>query len=190
MALDRLERNHRVTHVWLFASLVSLLVIFSLLVAQVATGWMRFLVPASIAPQLSRINDPTLEAQDWPEVRQAVERLGLLHKPRLFVTGGQWFQAGRVDVQLGRDLPVVCLCEDPRNIAFNWDHRNFAGWDALIIGTDHYVGNAPKLYGPYFDKIELLERVDIHRGGSVVATVPIYYATNYKQLYPMPLPPR
>ncbi len=48
MALDRLERNHRVTHVWLFASLVSLLVIFTLLVAQVATGWMRFLVPGSM----------------------------------------------------------------------------------------------------------------------------------------------
>ena len=189
LILEQLNRGDRGTRIFLFASAVGIVAIVLVLVSQAMTGWMRYLVPSPLAPIVKQINDPTVEGHDWKEVREAVRKRGLLTKQRLFAVGGQWFEAGKVDVQLGRNLPVVCLCEDPRNIAFGWDHRNFAGWDALIIGTDHYVGAAERIYGPYFRKIELLERVDIYRGGAIVVTIPIFYATDYYRPYPLPLPP-
>jgi hypothetical protein len=83
----------------------------------------------------------------------------------------------------------VCLCSDPRNIAFSWDTRQFAGWDALIIGTDDYLRDVHATYGSYFRSIEPLDELNVLLGDQVDLTVHIYLAHDYYKAFPMTLPP-
>src|SRR5262245_24592094 len=48
----------------------------------------------------------------------------------------------------------VCLCPDPREAAFTWDSRKFAGWDALIIGTQEHIPDVQRQYGKHFRRID------------------------------------
>jgi 4-amino-4-deoxy-L-arabinose transferase-like glycosyltransferase len=172
---------------WLIGSVAAMTALLALWLSQSVFGWIRFPVPPALAPYVEKLEDPTLEAFDWPELRTALASRGLLEAPKLFVVATRWHQAGKMDVVVGDKLPVVCLCDDPRNIAFNFDPRKFAGWDALIIGTDAFL---PKVdvYAPYFDSIEKVDDVDLHRMGRTVMTLHVYRARNYNGRYPMTLP--
>jgi hypothetical protein len=156
---------------------------------QAATGWMRYLIPDELADHIDTGKNPTREILDWAELRPAVAQAGLLDRERLFVVTPQWHQAGKVDVQLGDRLPVVCLCTDPRNIAFGHDPGDFAGWDALIVGSDHYLPDAVAMYGAYFRSIEPLPPVTVSLGGVPDLTLRLYLAHDYYRPYPMRLPP-
>jgi hypothetical protein len=104
----------------------------------------------------------------------------------LFVATAHRLEVGKVDLEIGKFLPVVCMCEDPRSIAFGWNLASFSGWDALIIGTDFYLPDVQRTYGAYFHDIERLNDVPIHRGGQVAVTLRVYYAKQYLGSYPLP----
>lgn len=173
---------------WLIGSVAAMTTLLVIWLSQSVWGWIRFPVPPSLASYVEKLEDPTLEAFDWPELREALATRGLLDQPRLFVVATRWHQAGKMDVVLGDKLPVVCLCDDPRNIAFNWDPRAFQGWDALIIGADAFLPNV-NVYAPYFAAIEKVADVDLHRAGHVVMTLRVYRARDYNGRYPMKLLP-
>jgi len=97
-----------------------------------------------------------------------------IERPRLFVVTSHRVGIGKVDLELGKFLPVVCLCPDPRDIAFSWDPRNFSDWDALIVGTQEHIPDVRREYGKYFRSIEPLEDVSIRRGRMPVLTVHVY----------------
>jgi len=97
-----------------------------------------------------------------------------IERPRLFVVTSHRVEIGKVDLELGKFLPVVCLCPDPRDIAFSWDPRNFSDWDALIVGTQEHIPDVRREYGKYFRSIEPLEDVSIRRGRMPVLTVHVY----------------
>ncbi len=174
---------------WLIGSVAAMTTLLVIWLSQSVWGWIRIPVPPSLASYVEKFEDPTLEAFDWPELRAALAARGLLESPRLFVVATRWHQAGKMDVMVGDKLPVVCLCEDPRNIAFNWDERAFKGWDALIVGTDAFLPNVG-VYAPYFDAIEKLDDIALHRAGSTVMTLHVYRGRNYNGRYPMSLPRR
>ncbi len=184
-----MERNGRRVGRWLLGSALVTAAIMVVLATQSTTGWLRIFVPDSLRPSLAGIADPTLEGLDWNALRDAVADAGWLDDERLFVVTPQWHVAGKVDVQLGRDLPVVCLCADPRNIAFGWNHKDFAGWDALIVVPPGYVPDVEGTYGPYFTTLQALDPVEVTRGGQPEIELRLYYATGYSGDYPVPLPP-
>jgi hypothetical protein len=105
----------------------------------------------------------------------------------LFVVTSHRVEIGKVDLELGKFLPVVCLCPDPRDAAFGWDSRKFTGWDALIIGTQEHIPDVQREYGRHFRKIDALGEVDIHRAGRSMLKLQVYYAKDYLGLYPLPL---
>jgi hypothetical protein len=159
------------------------------LASQATTGWVRSVMPAAVTGKLEEAANPTRELLTWNEVRQVVAAHGLLDTPKMFAVGPQWHQTGKVDVQLGDKMPVVCLCRDPRNIAFGWNPKAFLGWDALIVGTDHYIPDVQTAYGPYFRSIELLDTAVVTLGGRPDLTVRIYLAHDYERPYPLPYGP-
>ena len=63
----------------------------------------------------------TLKGLEWKELRSTVAARGLLEKSELFVVTSHRVEIGKVDIELGRSLPVICLCPDPRDAAFGWD---------------------------------------------------------------------
>ncbi len=173
---------------WLLGSAIATTAIMLIVATQAATGWLRLLVPDNLAERLGSIADPTLEGLNWDELREAAAAAGYLNADRMVAVTPQWHIAGKTDVQLGRDLPVVCLCADPRNIAFGWDHANFAGWDALIVAPPGYLADVQATYGRYFAAIEPLPPVAVTRGGRVALELRLYLGRGYSGDYPMPLP--
>jgi hypothetical protein len=186
---ERLEAGFRSSRWWLIAAGGGMALAVVVLATQAATGWMRAVMPAALTAGVEQAANPTRELLDWKELRQDLAERGLLDQPRLFVVSPQWHQAGKVDVQVGDKLPVVCLCHDPRNIAFGWNPRDFIGWDALIIGTDAYIPDVHAAYDDYFRSIEPVDSVDIHLGGYTDLTVRVYLAKDYYRPYPLPVGP-
>ena len=180
---QRLENREIVAKRWLFASTAAIFLIVGVIGAEAATGWVHFMLRRSSPSG----NDFTLKGLEWKELRATAAARGWLEKPRLFVVTSHRVEIGKVDIEIGKFLPVVCLCPDPRDAAFGWDPREFTGWDALIIGTQENIPDVQREYGKYFRSIETLDGVDIHRGGMVVLHLQVYYATDYLGSYPLPL---
>ncbi len=182
LVAEKLEAGHIATLRWLSLSIAALFVVIAVIGTEAATGWAHMLLKNSLGPG----RDFTLSGLEWKELRAAIAERHLLDKQRLFVVTAHRVEIGKVDLEIGKFLPVVCLCPDPRNIAFGWNLGNFLGWDALIIGTDVHIPDVLQAYGSYFRNIEPLDNVEIHRGGRVVLTLRVYYAKHYLGSYPLP----
>jgi hypothetical protein len=182
----KLENSDILAKRWLLASTAAIFLIVGVIGAEAGTGWAHLLLRHSYRPG----NDPTLKGLEWTELRTAAAARGLLEKPRLFVVTSHRVEIGKVDVELGKYLPVVCLCPDPRDTAFGWDPRKFSGWDALIVGTQEHIPDVQREYGRYFRTIEALDEVDVRRAGTVVLVLRVYYATDYLGSYPLPMATR
>jgi hypothetical protein len=183
---QKLENGDRLARHWLLASTAAMFVITGVMGAEAGTGWAHLLLRHSFRAE----NDPTLKGLEWKELRSAAAARGWLEQPRLFVVTSHRVEIGKVDVELGKFLPVVCLCPDPRDAAFGWDPRKFSGWDALIVGTQEHIPNVEREYGKYFRNIQPVDDVAIHRAGRAVLNLRVYYATDYLGSYPLPLPKR
>lgn len=186
---EQIDEGRKAPRFWMYCAGISLIVAVVALGAQARTGWMGKIMPATVTAEVAHAQNPTRELLTWRELRPALAERGLLDRPRLFAVAPQWHQAGKLDTQIGDRVPVVCLCGDPRNIAFGWNPNDFLGWDALIIGTDNFLGNVPKEYGPYFRSIEELAPLAIKLGGVADITLRIYLAHDYYRPYPLPYGP-
>ena len=189
LTADQLDEGRKAPRFWMWVAGITLVVAVVALGTQARTGWMARFVPASLVARVDEARNPTRELLTWAELRPALAARGLLGRPRLFAIGPQWHQTGKVDSQIGDDMPVVCLCADPRNIAFGWNANDFLGWDAVIIGTDQFLRNVPKTYGPYFRSIEELAPIEIRLGGVTDITLRVYLAHDYYRPYPLPYGP-
>ncbi|HXX08024.1 MAG TPA: glycosyltransferase family 39 protein [Pseudolabrys sp.] len=181
--IERLQVRHASTVTWLSLSAVAPFLIIAVIGVEAATGWAY-----TSLKNFHLKRDVTLEGLEWKELRAAIAQRQLLNRSRLFVATAHRLEVGKVDLEIGKFLPVVCMCEDPRDIAFGWNLSSFSGWDALIIGTEFYIPDVQHTYGDYFQDIERLNDVLIHRGGQVVVTLRVYYAKQYSGSYPLPVP--
>ena len=187
---ERMERNDRVTRVWLWITSVGLVILIGLLVGQARTGWLYDMLPARFQAMPYQTTNPTRELTAWRGLRKALTDKGVLpSNGKLFAVVQHWTQVGKPDVEIGDEVPVICLCADPRNIAFGWDQRKFLGWDALIVFEKESGLDPVKTYGPYFRSVEPLTSFDVTFSGNVAETIEVYRATDYTRLYPLPLPP-
>jgi len=180
----RIEAGNRVTRWWLTGSAVAMVLTIALLGSHVANGWGRNL------PFLATAADPTLDGLDWRELEPVLAERGWLDRPGLFAVGTNWHQTGKIDVELGDRLPVLCLCRDPRNLAFGWNQADFAGRDALIIGQDRYLAGFNKRWRPFFQAVEPQPDIIVRRGGRPEITLRVFHARRFRPPFPMPLPPR
>ncbi|WP_448954391.1 glycosyltransferase family 39 protein [Labrys neptuniae] len=157
--------------------------LLTLLASHAATGWLR------TTPVFAGVKDPTLEGLDWWELKETAQQRGWLRRDKLFVAGTQWHQTGKIDVQLGAKLPVLCLCEDPRNLFFARNLADYAGWDAILIGQDQYFRDFDQRWRPYFSAVEPEPDIVIQRGGRAEIILHAYRARGFKPPFPSRLQP-
>ena len=118
-------------------------------------------------------------------LRGGLAQRGILDHGRTFVVTGKWYESGHADAAVGDRLPVVCLCDDARNIAFAWDERAFTGWDAVIVVPSNSKQDAVADYGPYFRSIVPAGDVEVPLGGQSALTLHLFKAHDYYRPYPM-----
>jgi hypothetical protein len=185
--VQKLERSDALARHWLLGSLAATVLVLTVVATEAATGWLWTLLPPSFA---ANNPDPTLKGARWRGLESAFDARGLTGKPRLFVATTARSMTGKVDFEIGSKLPVLCLCADARSLAFTRDAEAYVGWDAVIIVDDGDEPNFGERLGPYFEKIEPLDVVEIRRGHQLAIRLHLHYATNYRKPYPVsPLDP-
>jgi len=135
-----------------------------------------------VAPAAVANGDPTSDALDWGELRPALAASGLLPAGG-FVAAPSWIQAGKAAVGLGPEVPVLCLCADPHHFYYLADDRRFLGRDAVIVKKVKPDDDVVATFAPYFESIEPVGRVAIHRGGEPALEVGLYRAKNFRRLF-------
>ena len=119
---------------WALASSALLAAIIGVVVVEAWTGF-----PLRLLPSLAAKGDPTLEAFDWSDLRQAPL---LRPPPPPFVLSTSWRDAGKIALALGPGVPVYVASLDPRGFAFIDDGRRFLGRDGVMIARAADLENA------------------------------------------------
>jgi hypothetical protein len=58
------------------------------------------------------------------------------------------------------------------------------GWDAVVIIADDQKPQLMARLGPFFEKIEPIEVVEVRRGDQLVIRLHLHYAKTYLRPYP------
>jgi 4-amino-4-deoxy-L-arabinose transferase-like glycosyltransferase len=188
LVADGLEHGSLRIWRWIWLQVVLLVAFLAVGALQARFGLVHSILPQRLQQLPYATTNPTRELVAWTGLREALVKRGLIPHQRLFAAVRSWTLVGYPDTQIGDDLPVVCLCSDPRNIAYGWNVANFAGWDALILTPKRPDENQAVEYRRYFETIDPPFDVDIDLGGEVAMTVEVSYAHKYNGNYPMPLP--
>ncbi len=146
---------------WLVFTTVVTFALLGVLVSHAATGWMRHVLPGG-----ETMSDPTGDALEWRELGQWFTDSGAVNE-NAFVAGLWWGQCGYIDKPLAGRLPLACLSDDPRNIAFNIDLEAMVGRDAYIVSTGMDPAVIMARFGAFFDSMEPVGKLDITRHGFV-----------------------
>jgi hypothetical protein len=167
---------------WLGASAAAVAIAAAGVAVEAATGLAQRLSPALFAD-----GGPAAELKDWRELQPALARLQLIDRPELFVVTSRWHVAGKIDRALAGRVPVLCLCADPRNIAFLHDHRRFTGHDAVIVAYRDFGRWAEAEFGRSFESIAPIGTVGIERWAAPAAELSLFLARGYRGNFPMGL---
>jgi hypothetical protein len=108
------------------------------------------------------IGDPTDALVSWAELKPELEARGLLG-PRTFIASSNWIRAGQLNALFGKDIPVLCLCDDARQFSWLNPPANYAGWTGIVIDTPKRIDETD---WP-FAETGVAEEIDLTKAGRV-----------------------
>jgi hypothetical protein len=148
-----------------------------LTVTQTRFGWIERIAGDPLP-------DPTLELLDWGLLRDAP---GLNPRPA-FVAATKWWEAGKVGVALGPDVPVFVFSDDPRGVAFLDRGEDFVGRDGVIVTERRRLADVEGPLAAYFTRLGPPEPLALGRGGLAEEELVIVPAYGLTHAFPVPYP--
>ena len=164
---------------WAIGTAALMAALAALGVWQSATGGLSRLIGGA---QTS--GDPTLEALPWTKLADAP---ALLPRPDFVVTR-KWWEAGKVGVALGRDVPLFVFSNDPRGVAFLDDSARFIGRDAVIVVPGAQAEEAQAQLKDYFERFDPPQFVALGRDGRDEVRLALIPAHVLTRAFPVPYP--
>jgi 4-amino-4-deoxy-L-arabinose transferase-like glycosyltransferase len=159
--LTRLEvfrpRLVRIGTVSSAAILALVLLVFS---TDANNGWLTRWIPIRWASA-----DPTLDLLSWKELETNLIQRQLMQGDIAAVAGTRWFESGKLNYALGKDVPVLCLCADPQQFRYLHDASKYAGRNILIVEPQREYARHGALFAKLFDRVQMLAPVMLHRAG-------------------------
>lgn len=168
----------RRTRRWIRIASIFTLVSVIVVVSHMATGWWKHYGPRWVASHFGVTGDPTVEGNDYYDLRTRFEKEGWMDQPELFVGAPRWWFAGKVDWVLRAKKDIICFSSDARNFAFFVDPQKLVGHDAIVVGRG-FESSVEEDVKPYFDTVISLPDVDINRSGVVEMKLQLYYCKNF-----------
>ncbi|MCJ8210208.1 glycosyltransferase family 39 protein [Mucilaginibacter sp. RS28] len=190
-AIDTALSNHansayNRTRRWVsFTTWFTVIIVFAVNLHQITGFWQAY-GPKWIVQQFGGKSDPTMQGQDYNDIETLFEQKGWMNNPKVFTGSTRWWLTGKVDWALKGKKPIIVFDEDPRNLAFLVDPRMLTGSDAVIFGQEHQA-SIPVNVAPFFDNVQQLPDVIIHRNGRDELHLQVYYCKNFhisKQPHP------
>jgi len=131
-------------------------------------------------PAAERYLDPTLDLVNWTELGPAIAERHLAESNIAAVAALSWIEAGKLNYAIGKDIPVLCLCDEPHEFRYQHDLRAFAGKDILIVGTEKYASN-PHV-ARLFARTQTLTSVVLHRASEPAIELTLIRGTGFRPL--------
>jgi 4-amino-4-deoxy-L-arabinose transferase-like glycosyltransferase len=163
---------------WLRAGLIATLTVVLAGVTIVATE-IRFHWIPSVIGAFEKVTKHESDAIDWWDLRAQLAERGLLERDNLFVGATHWSKAAKIDYALGGVLPVVCLCNDPKQYGLTHPVTAQLGRDALILDQDTTLEGVQQGYGARFDSIEELPPLQVMQAGRVALRINLFLAHRF-----------
>ena len=163
---------------WAVVSSGLLAALAAIVVVQASTGWPLRLLP------LRPGADPTLEAFDWGELRDAAA----LQPAPAYVLSTHWSDAGKIALALGPDVPVFVMSDDPRGWAYVADGAGLLGRDGVLVARPAEVPSARAAAAPSVKETGDPQFCTLARNGApavALALIPVHGLT---RRLPLPYP--
>ena len=162
---------------WAWGSALVLGALALFFVTQARFGWIEALAGRNLP-------DATLESLDWAALRTAPA----LNPRPAFVATTKWWEAGKVGVALGPDMPIFVFSDDPRGIAFLQNSADFLGRDAVIIAERRRLEAIETVLAPYFGRLDPPQAFSLGRGGRAEVELVLVPAHGLTRAFPVPYP--
>jgi 4-amino-4-deoxy-L-arabinose transferase-like glycosyltransferase len=161
---------------WALVSAGLLAAVATASVVQASTGWL-----SRFAPGLA---DPTVEALDWRELRQAP---ALVPRPA-FVISTTWSDAGKIALALGPDVAVFVISWDPRGWAFVNGRARDSGRDGVLVTRITDLPAALAVVRPDFDFVGAPQHLSLTRNGYREIELALVPVKGLTRALPIPYP--
>lgn len=168
-----LAASARPTKVWLGATAASLIAILAAVILMARLPWPSIALAGRAMPY------PLIETVPWAELRQELDRRGLLAQPNTFVAAPYWHEAARIDAALGGQTPVRCLCDDARGYGVIYRNGDHGGQDAIIITQGGAKAKLESAFASCFSSVEELPPVPISQGGTPLVQLRLYLGRRF-----------
>ncbi len=122
--------------------------------------------------------DPTGVLQPWGELKAQLEARGLPADDRTFIASRNWRRAGQLNTLFGADLPVLCLCRDPKHFGYVYAPADYAGWTGILIDLPNALADDTGVAG-WFETLTAPEDVSLTKQGKVVYSLSLRVGTGY-----------
>lgn len=161
------DKHRAVVVGWLAIGAFLSALVMTALISHTVTGWARDYFPAG--------EDPTNGALRWTELEDFFVSEGVFEQENTFIAGYFWTECGMIDNVVRGKLPLACLSDDPRNIAFNIDLAAREGNDAYVAAVMHSDAAVMAGLSKVFDKVERVGEVTLMRyGAAAMKPIRIY----------------
>ena len=149
----------RVTQFFIATASVMLFA-FTSFVSEDVNGWMVRGLPVRVAEL-----DPTLDLLEWREVRTALHDRHLIDSATPAVAGTRWMDAGKLNYEIGKEMPVLCLCGEPHQFRYLHNPSQFEGRNIIVIQTELDLRLHGLRFARWFERVENLPPIEVRRKG-------------------------
>src|SRR5665213_1917845 len=168
-------RHSRILHRIAAAVILVMVFLVGMFVSQASSGWITSAMSSRV-----RATDPTLDLLSWREVWTVILDRGLVNSSTPAVAGLRWMDAGKLNYEIGRAVPVLCLCDDPQQFGVLQNLSQFAGRDILVIQPQGKFERDPAQVRAWFERIQPLAPIVLHRGTDVALTLAVFRGIGLK----------
>jgi hypothetical protein len=172
---ETIDAGSRLARGWLIASAASVAILLAAVVALTQLPW-----PQIVLADGRELRNPLEESLEWRDLARELSARGLLGRTDLFVAATRWHEAGKIDLVLRGDTPVLCLCRDPRGYGVVKRQLDYISQDALIISRGRSSAQIKTLYADYFERIDELEPVSIRHAGQLAFVLQVHMARSLR----------
>ena len=124
-------------------------------------------------------SDPTAMLEPWDELRDQLAARGLPADERTFIASRNWRRAGQLNTLFGKDVPVLCICGDPKHFDYLHPLADYAGWTGILIDVPGALSDGKGLPN-FFASLSPPEDVSLTKGGKVIYGLGLRIGTDFR----------
>lgn len=124
-------------------------------------------------------DDPTALLQPWDDLKEQLAKRGLPADDHTFIASRNWRRAGQLNTLFGKDVPVLCICGDPKHFTYLNPPADFTGWTGILVDVPNALQDDALLSG-WFASVSPPEDVSLTKAGKPIYGLSLRVGTDFR----------